>query len=165
MFRIIALTNMSAREKTNGHFDKETFMDFTNLRTLIPLSLLAILPVGLMAEDSAHFKIPFDFTVGKQQFYAGDYLIGRSAPSVLSIRTGSGYNVLMTLANSSSPSRVPGIVSLTFDRVDDRYFLSKWAGNDWGLELAPPAAEKELIARKATRKPVTVVASSRSNQH
>src|SRR5215469_2646698 len=101
-------------------------MKLANLRTLIPLSLLAIFPVGLMAEDSAHFKIPFDFTVGKQQLYAGDYLIGRSAPSVLSIRTGSGYNVLMTLANSASPSRVPGIVSLTFDNIEGHYFLSKW---------------------------------------
>ena len=135
-------------------------MKFANLRTLIPLSLLAIFPVGLMAEDSAHFKIPFDFTVGKQQFYAGDYLIGRTAPSVLSIKTGSGYNVLMTLANSASPSRVPGIVSLTFDKVEGHYFLSKWAGNDYGLELAPPPAEKELLARRAARKPVTVVASN-----
>ena len=136
-------------------------MNFTKLRALIPLSLLAILPVGLMAEDSAHFKIPFNFTVGNQQFYAGDYLIGRSAPSVLSIKTASGYGVLMTLANSGSPSRVPGIVTVTFDKVDDRYFLSKWAGNDYGLELVPPAAEKELIARRAARKPVTVVASSK----
>jgi hypothetical protein len=67
----------------------------------------------------------------------------------------------MTLANSGSPSRVPGIESLTFDKVDNRYFLSKWAGENYGLELAPPAAEKELIARRATRKPVTVVASNK----
>jgi hypothetical protein len=118
-----------------------------------------------MAQDSAHFKIPFDFTVGKQQFYAGDYLVGRSAPSVLSIRTASGYGVLMTLANAGSPSRVPGIVTLTFDKVDDRYFLSKWAGSDYGLELVPPPAERELIARRATRKPVTVVASTGGSRH
>jgi hypothetical protein len=113
-----------------------------------------------MAQDSAHFKIPFDFTVGKQQFYAGDYLVGRSAPSVLNIRTGSGYGVLMTLANVSSPSRVPGIATLTFDKIDNRYFLSKWASNEHGLELSPPPAEKELI-RRAGRKPVTVVASNK----
>jgi hypothetical protein len=137
-------------------------MNTSFIRTLLPLSLLAIFgSVSLMAQDSAHFKIPFDFTVGKQQFYAGDYLVGRSAPSVLSIRTGSGYGVLMTLANSGSPSKVPGIVSLTFDKVDDRYFLSKWAGNDYGLELPQPAAERELIARRATRKPVTVAASNK----
>jgi hypothetical protein len=137
-------------------------MNTSFIRTLLPLSLLAIFgSVNLMAQDSAHFKIPFDFTVGKQQFYAGDYLIGRSAPSVLSIKTASGYGVLMTLANSGSPSRVPGIESLTFDKVDNRYFLSKWAGENYGLELAPPAAEKELIARRATRKPVTVVASNK----
>ncbi len=134
-------------------------MNFAILRTLLPLSLLATLPMGLMAEDSAHFNIPFNFTVGNQQLYAGEYLIGRSAPSVLSIRTHSGYSVLMTLGNSGSPSRVPGIVSLTFDKVDNHYFLSKWAGNDYGLELVPPAAERELIARRAARKPVTVVAS------
>jgi hypothetical protein len=136
-------------------------MNLTNLRTLLPLSLLAILPVGLMAQDSARFKIPFDFTVGNQQLYAGDYVVGRSGPSILSIKTGSGYAVLMTLGVSASPSRVPGIVTLTFDKIDDHYFLSKWAGNDNGLELVQPAAEKELIGRRAARKPVTVVASSK----
>lgn len=134
-------------------------MNNSILRTLLPLSLLATLPMGLMAEDSAHFNIPFNFTVGNQQLYAGEYLIGRSAPSVLSIKTDNGHGVLMTLANSGSPSRVPGTVSLTFDKVDDHYFLSKWAGSDYGLELTPSAAERELIARKAARKPVTVVAS------
>jgi hypothetical protein len=136
-------------------------MNFTTFRTILPLSLLAILPVGLMAQDSAHFKIPFDFTVGKQQLHAGEYVVERSGPSVLSIKTGSGYNVLMTLGISASPSRVPGVVSLTFDKIEDHYFLSKWAGDNYGLELVQPPAEKELIARKAARKPVTVVASNK----
>jgi hypothetical protein len=66
----------------------------------------------------------------------------------------------MTLANVGEPSREPGILSLTFDKVDNRYFLSQWSGSDYGLQLIKPAVEKELLAKRAARKPVTVVASS-----
>jgi hypothetical protein len=135
-------------------------MNNSILRTLLPLSLLAMIgSVSLMAQGSAHFTIPFDFTVGNHQYAAGDYIVGREGTSVLNIRTGSGYAVLMTLANSASPSRVPGMVTLTFDKIDDRYFLAKWADGDYGLELAKCSAEKELIARQAARKPVTLTAS------
>jgi hypothetical protein len=146
---------------TTGKFDKETSMNTSILRNLLPLSLLAILgPVQAMADDMAHFKVPFDFTVGNHQLFAGEYIVGRTSPSVLTIRTGTGQAVLMTLANVGSPSRVPGILSLTFDKVDNRYFLSQWSGSDYGLQLIKPAVEKELLAKRAARKPVTVVASS-----
>ncbi len=136
-------------------------MNTSILRNLLPLSLLAILgPVQAMAEDMAHFKVPFDFTVGKQQLFAGDYIVGRTSQTVLTIRTGTGQGVLMTLASPGSPSKVPGVLLLTFDKVDNRYFLSEWSGSDYGLQLIKPAVEKELLARRASRKPVTVVASS-----
>ena len=131
------------------------------LRTLIPLSLIAFLgTVPAMADDSAHFTIPFDFTVGKQQLYAGEYQVGRAAPSVLLIRRADGGAAVMTMANAASPSQVAGIVTLTFDKIDNRYFLTQWSGNSSGLELRKPDVEKELIARRLSRKPITVVASS-----
>ena len=136
-------------------------MNTSIIRNLLPLSLLAVLgPVGAMAQDMAHFKIPFDFTVGKQQLFAGDYIVGRIAPSVLSIRTGNGQNVAMTLGNTTSPSRVSGVLTLTFDKIGDRYFLSQWRGDSYGLELLKPAVEKELLAQRTSHKPVTIVASS-----
>jgi hypothetical protein len=138
-------------------------MNSSILRTWLPLSLLAMLgPVRVMAQDTAHFTIPFDFTVGNKQLFAGEYQIGRlspSSPSVLSIRYADGKAVLMTIANSGSPSRVPGIVSLTFDKIDNRYFLTQWSGDGHGLELAKPDAEKELLAKRAARQAVTVTAS------
>jgi hypothetical protein len=136
-------------------------MNTSILRNLLPLSLLAILgPVGLMAQDSTHFTIPFDFTVGKHQFLAGQYQVGRTAPSVLKIRAVKGDSVLMTLANTASPSTLPGQDVLTFDKIGNRYFLSKVSAQSYGLELIRPAVEKELLARSPARKPIAVVASS-----
>jgi hypothetical protein len=136
-------------------------MNTSTLRTLLPFSLIAILgPVCLMAQDSVRFHIPFDFTVGKQQLFAGEYLVGRSAPSVLTIRRSDGQAAVMTIANNASPSQIAGMAVMTFDKIDNRYFLSQVSNPNYGLQLIKPAVEKELLAQRATRKPVTVLASS-----
>jgi len=137
-------------------------MNLSTLRSLLPLSLLAMFgSIGLMAQDSAYFKIPFDFTVGKRQLFAGDYLVGRAAPSVLNIRTASGEGIALVLANTGSPSTLPGKSVLTFDKIGNRYFLSKWSTTDHGLQLIPSEVQKELLAKQnSSRKPLTVVASS-----
>jgi hypothetical protein len=136
-------------------------MNTSILRNLLPLSLLATLgPAGLMAQAPTHFTIPFDFTVGKQQFLAGGYQVGRTAPSVLIIRAANGDCVLMTLANTTSSSTIPGKDVLTFDKIGNRYFLSKLSAENYGLELIQPKVEKELLAKRASRKPIAVVAST-----
>jgi hypothetical protein len=153
------LSDCQARE-TNTSLDKENSMNASILRTLLPLSLLATLgPARVMAQNSAYFKIPFDFAVGDKQLFAGEYLIGSSSPSVLTIRTGNGEAVMMKLGNAASGSAVPGKVALKFDKVDNRYFLSQWTADGRGLDFNKPEAEKELIARRTSAKPVTVVAS------
>lgn len=136
-------------------------MNFSILRNLLPLSLLAAIgPVGLMAQAPAHFTVPFDFTVGKQQLPAGEYQVGRTAPSVLKIRSVNGGGAVMMLANGASPSTMPGKEVLTFDRIGNRYFLSRLSAVNYGLQLIQPEVEKELLARRASRKPVAVVASA-----
>jgi hypothetical protein len=66
----------------------------------------------------------------------------------------------MTLANTTSSSTIPGKDVLTFDKIGNRYFLSKLSAENYGLELIQPKVEKELLAKRASRKPIAVVAST-----
>ena len=45
---------------------------------------------------------------------------------------------------------------LVFNRYGDRYFLSRISDDSRGWQLPASAVEKELIAKKASPKPVTV---------
>jgi hypothetical protein len=129
------------------------------LRTLATLSLSAVLgPVSLRAQGPIHITVPFDFTVGSKSLAAGKYEVRRVAPMVVAIQSADGRSNIMTQALPGDPKAAPGKATLTFNQYGDRYFLSQVSDYGHGWELPKSSAEKELIAKRASPRPVTVAA-------
>jgi hypothetical protein len=59
----------------------------------------------------------------------------------------------------AAPNKTPGRIEFKFNRYGDRYFLSQISASDGGWGLPKSEVEKELIAQRASPKPVAVVAS------
>ena len=125
----------------------------------VSLGLCAALgPISLKAQmpGPIHAKIPFGFTVGSQSFAAGEYEVRQVASSVLAIRGADHRSSTMAMTHAANPTAAPGHASLTFNKYGDRYFLSRISDDSRGWQLPASAVEKELIAKKASPKPVTV---------
>jgi hypothetical protein len=135
-------------------------MKNTIVRTLFTLGLSAVLsPVALLAQTQINAAIPFDFTIGAKSFPAGDYSVRQVSASVLlvqSIKDGTG---VMTMATPIGKSEKGGTPVLTFSKYGDTYFLSKVSSDDAGWKLHQSAAEKEMVAKVPTPKPVIVAAA------
>ena len=133
------------------------------VRGLFTLRLSAALsPVALLAQDQINAAIPFDFTIGARSFPAGDYSVRQVSGYVLlvqSIKEGTG---VMTMTIPTQKAKKAGTPVLLFNKYEDTYFLSKVSGEDRGWKLHQSDAEKEMVARVATPKPVIVVAALHS---
>lgn len=140
-------------------------MSTFKMRVLAILSLIAILvPFTAMAQESAHFAIPFDFTVGPKSLPAGVYNVSEPTPHVLEIRSNDGRTGILTLTNGAERSKYKGLAVMSFERYGDRYFLANVSNPDRGWALPQSHDEKHLIA--ATKgghpaKQLDVVASAR----
>jgi hypothetical protein len=129
------------------------------LRTLATLSLSAALgPISLRAQGPIHITVPFDFTVGSKSLAAGQYEVRQIAPLVLAIQSADGRSNIMTQGNAADPTAPRGKATLTFNKYGDRYFLFQVSDYGHGWELPKSSAEKELIAKRASPRPVTVAA-------
>ena len=125
------------------------------------LGSVCLAAVSLLAQDSLNVTIPFDFTVGAKSFSAGDYTVRPAAPSVVTIRSVDGRSAAMAMTFGVESTKTPGKPKLVFHRYGDQYFLSQiWDTGSRGKQLQPSAAEKELIAKTRSVKPVTLVASA-----
>jgi hypothetical protein len=125
------------------------------LRTLATLSL-SLGPISLQAQGPIHITVPFDFTVGSKSLAAGKYEVRRVAPMVLAIQSADGHSNIMSQALPGDAKAAPGKLELTFNQYGDRYFLSRVSNNNLGWELPKSSVEKELIAKRASPRPVTV---------
>jgi hypothetical protein len=138
-------------------------MKNTIVRTLVTLGLSALLsPVALLAQSQINATIPFDFTIGAKSFAAGDYSVRQVNENVLliqSIKDGTG---VMTMTLPGETTKRGGVPVLTFNRYGDSYFLSKVSGDDRGWRLHQSPAEKEMVAKVPTPKPVIVAAALHS---
>jgi hypothetical protein len=126
------------------------------LRTLVTLSLSTVFShVALLAQDRACATIPFDFSVGVTPLAAGKYCV-RESQQILKIYDVEKGSAIMALTMAAEPTKVPGKVTLTFNRYGSSYFLSQVSDNNHGRKLMKSAPEKELIARASSPKPAVV---------
>lgn len=131
------------------------------VRTFAALTFSAILsPLALLAQDQLNATIPFNFTVGTKSLTAGEYSVHHlNDGHTLLIRNRKDGTSIMTAVMGGEPSKKAGTSVLTFKRYGDSYFLSGISGANQGWQLFQSAAEKELIAKATTPKPVLVAAS------
>lgn len=138
-------------------------MKNTMIRTLVTIGLSAVLsPVALLAQSQINATIPFDFTIGAKSFAAGDYSVRQLNDSVLLIQSLKDGKGVMTMVLPGETTKKAGIPVLTFNRYGDHYFLSGVSGDDRGWKLHQSAAEKEMVARVTSPRPVIVAAALRS---
>lgn len=119
--------------------------------------------ICLVAQGPIQVTIPFDFTVGSKLFTPGEYVVRPNLThAVLAIQSVDGHSAAMALTLPLQAINKRGRARLVFNRYGDRYFLSQvWANSSQGRELTPSPAERELIAKSRSTKPVTLVASDR----
>ena len=129
------------------------------VRVLVTLSLSAILsPIALLAQGPLQAVIPFDFTVGAKTLPAGDYTVRRLNGNIILIQNSKTSARIFTMPVTGEAGKKPGVYSILFNRYGDSYFLAAVRVDDWGWEWKKTAAEKELIAKAASPKPVIVAA-------
>jgi hypothetical protein len=134
------------------------------MQVLAVFSLIAILaPFTAVAQESVHFAIPFDFTVGSKSFTAGVYSVRETTPRVLQIQSMDGRKNMMIIANAAERSKYNALAVMTFERYGDRYFLENVSNPNRGWALPQSGDEKRLIAAAGAKpaKQLEVVASAR----
>jgi hypothetical protein len=123
-------------------------MNTKTIRTLALLSVTAtFLPFGLMAQGPAHFNLPFGFTVGTKYLEPGSYSVSEVTPHVLQIRSDTGKASTFVIGAPAEPGKLPGKMTMTFQRYGEQYFLSNVADSNHGWRVPKSAGEKELLGR------------------
>jgi hypothetical protein len=111
-----------------------------------------------MAQGPAHFNLPFGFTVGTKYLEPGRYSVAEVTPHVLQIRSETGKASTFVIGAPDEPGKLPGKMTMTFQRYGDQYFLSKVADSNRGWRVPKSNSEKELLGRVSPAK-LGVVAS------
>lgn len=121
------------------------------LLMLMTLSLLAIAGGTVArAQVITGFKadIPFGFTVRNISLPAGSYTIRRlnSRPDLMEILDAEGNGMVLFSTIEARAAKAPEQSELIFNRVGERYFLTKLftGGDSIGAELLTSSAEKTL---------------------
>jgi hypothetical protein len=130
-------------------------MKYTTLKTLVMLCLLVILAVAsVSAQSNSHIRvnIPFDFTAGKAQLKAGEYIVQSSSEGILVLRRINDRIDTFVLA-SNTIQRPESKLSpkVVFHRYGNEYFLAEaWTSrNTIGRSVNKTGAERRLARQLA----------------
>ena len=140
---------------------------------LLTLGMCAVFVIGVSVSaraqiiDTIDVNIPFSFIIQNTTVPAGTYTITRldSAPNVMVIRDQDGHAAALFLARDAVMGKEPRETELIFNRIGDEYFLSKIfeEGNQIGLSLPKPRAERELEKEASTMRVESVVVHAALN--
>lgn len=117
------------------------------------LGMCVVLAVGMahaqIGGNVLKVKIPFNFSIGTQNFPAGEYSLKPLLPHTVLLRDKSGQVLTSVGTNSVESSEVQRSVKLVFNEYAGQYFLAQiWeAGGNIGEELIKSPFEIEM-ARK-----------------
>jgi hypothetical protein len=128
----------------------EAIMKRTALQIWLAIGLTIGLTVSAQAQISTEYRasIPFDFSVGKTTFKAGDYIIGlinpKSNQQTLAIRDakGRGGKFFMILPKETNAGRKAA--KLVFNRYENQCFLSEMTTPTLGAEFLKSKSEVRL---------------------
>jgi len=106
------------------------------------LTSLALAVMGLSVAASAQVgqttkaTIPFDFTVGKKTFPAGNYSLSQSEQGLLTVRDGRGHAIAQVLTVGIDEADLAASPKLKFAKADGTYILTEvWDGAALGQEV------------------------------
>ena len=109
--------------------------------------VVAIMALGTAAvaraDERVVVHIPFSFIVGTTQLPAGDYVVTEGVDdneNILAIESTDGRQAVYALSISATPPR-PSQSELTFEKFENRYFLSK-VSSEGGIAREIPLTSK-----------------------
>jgi hypothetical protein len=125
----------------------KTFMSI--VATLAFLAIAGQTPAHAQVVDSIAIDIPFDFTVRDTTLPAGHYTVKRlvsSDPGVMEILGADDPQPLIFIVQSAQVLEGPQKTEFIFERIGERYFLSKVfeEGDSIGVEVPKSRVERTL---------------------
>ena len=145
--------------KVSGTNQKGGRMTYKMGRAISVISLAVALFAGMakaqQADQIIRVKIPFEFTVGRQAFPAGEYSIAIDASRFVALRDARGRVLTTVLANRVESKGKPASTKLKFDGYGGQHVLAQvWRQDeDHGYELGKSrsrtsiaSAPKETVA-------------------
>lgn len=122
-------------------------------RTLTSLYLAVLLLAGVAHAQYTQVikvKVPFEFTVGKQTFPAGQYSLVRTASYLLVLRDSQARVLATVVTRSAEAAAAPASAKLEFYTDGDRHVLAQvWQqDNSIGQELYRPKAGPVVAQRR-----------------
>ena len=136
-------------------------MKNSTLRVMALFSLIATLgPFAAMAEGPYPFTVPFDFNVGTMSFIAGKYTVQETGSQVFVLRSADYSKTMVFIGRRVEPAKgADNLGVLTFNRYGTSYFLSRFSHGGNGSAIPMSRREKELLAKRASHKPLEIIAS------
>jgi hypothetical protein len=117
-----------------------------NITSLMVVVLL--LTAASYAQQHLILKVdvPFEFSVGKKAFPAGEYVVVQVAPHTLALRDRNDKFLTAVMTASAVSLRIRPASKLKFELKDGRYALSEvWAeGSTSGYRLSLPKQQDTL---------------------
>jgi|GEM_PF-347918 len=122
------------------------------LRIVLTFSLFGLISAATanaQVDGLIRVHIPFDFIVSEQTLPSGDYIVERGMtidPNVLLISSADRKTNVYVGAESAYRLKTPADTFLSFDEVDNKYFLREvWrTGQDVGREIPRSREERNL---------------------
>jgi hypothetical protein len=114
------------------------------------LGMFVVLAAGIGNAQYNHqvlkVKIPFDFSIGKKSFPAGEYTLQRSLQHTMVLRNDRGQVLTNIATNSVESGEAPSSVKVVFNGYSERYFLAQvWEeGNSNGQQVIKSPVEIEI---------------------
>jgi hypothetical protein len=124
-----------------------------NILTGLSLAVLFV-AVSAHAQNAGQkmlAKVPFEFTVGRTPFPAGQYEFVRTGAYIFQVRAADGRTRLAAASAPLQQNRVPEKSRLTFSAVNGRHVLVQiWDGNAYSGSEFPNRTPAVEVAKPAT---------------
>ena len=127
----------------------------TTIAAAVGLFLTLAISITAQTPTGAEVNIPFDFSAGKANLKAGNYIVTYSSGNALKLRSADGKKTVLVNAPLTIGGRdYKAGERLVFNRIGSQYFLTQvWLTADYGRQLFPSKAEtaarRELANRNA----------------
>ena len=126
---------------------------------LVLTFFLAVVSAQAQASGAYQAEIPFDFTIGNQNYEAGDYIISlkdsTDPATILTVRNKKGRELQANAVMKNGSTSEDDNTKLVFKRYGNKYVLSKIAAPDFGFN-APKSKVVIRLSKKQKKRAETV---------
>jgi hypothetical protein len=135
------------------------------MKNVLGIVLVAAIMVFASSAKAQEFRVkadvPFDFSIDKQVYHAGEYDIQKLNTTLLLVDSGNGSARTIVKPLMCTSQKPASSTKLVFHRVGQTYFLYQiWIeGRTYGREFPTPKMETELLAHNGAKPEDVIVAA------